>query len=108
MSVININRELFKQQVEEEKKVVLAEFWAPWCVYCRRIGPAYKKIAEEYGDKLVIGQINIDEEQELAAENKIEVVPSLILYKDGQAVGSIVAPESKGKIEEFIREHVEL
>ena len=108
MSVVNINKELFKQQVEDEKKVVLAEFWAPWCVYCRRIGPAYKKIAEEYGDKLVIGQINIDEEQELAVENDIEVVPSLILYKDGQAVGSIVAPESKGKIEEFIREHVEI
>ena len=108
MSVVNINKELFKQQVEEEKKVVLAEFWAPWCVYCRRIGPAYKKIAEEYGDKLVIGQINIDEEEELAVQNKIEVVPSLILFKDGQAVGSIVAPESKGKIEEFIREHVEI
>ena len=74
MSVVNINKELFRQQVEEEKKVVLAEFWAPWCVYCRRIGPAYKKIAEEYGDKLVIGQINIDEEQELAVENNIEKV----------------------------------
>lgn len=108
MSVVNINKELFKQQVEEEKKIVLAEFWAPWCVYCRRIGPVYKKIAEEYGDKLVVGQINIDEEQELAVENNIEVVPSLILYKDGQAVGSIVAPESKGKIEEFIKEHVEI
>lgn len=107
MSVVNINKELFKQQVEE-KKIVLAEFWAPWCVYCRRIGSAYKKIAEEYGDKLVVGQINIDEEQELAVENNIEVVPSLILYKDGQAVGSIVAPESKGKIEEFIKEHVEI
>ncbi|MDO5414662.1 MAG: thioredoxin family protein [Bacillota bacterium] len=108
MSVVNINKELFKQQVEEEKKIVLAEFWAPWCVYCRRIGPAYKKIAEEYSDKLVIGQVNIDEEPELAQENNIEVVPSLILYKDGQAVGSIVAPESKGKIEEFIKEHVEI
>lgn len=108
MSVVNINKELYKQQVEDEKKVVLAEFWAPWCVYCRRIGPAYKKIAEEYGDKLVVGQINIDEEQELAVKNNIEVVPSLILYKDGQAVGSIVAPDSKAKIEEFIKEHIEV
>ena len=107
MSVVNINKELFKQQVEEEKKVVLAEFWAPWCVYCKRIGPAYKKIAEEYGDKLVVGQINIDEEAELASSNNIEVVPSLVLFKDGQAVGSLVAPDSKAKIEEFIKEHVE-
>lgn len=108
MSVININKELFKQQVENEKKVVLAEFWAPWCVYCKRIGPAYKKIAEEYGDKLVVGQVNIDEEQELAVKNKIEVVPTLILFKDGQAAGSIAAPDSKAKIEEFIKEHVEV
>ncbi len=107
MSVLNINKELFEQQVENEKKVVLAEFWAPWCVYCRRIGPAYKKIAEEYGDKLVVGQINIDEEQELAQKNNIEVVPTLILFKDGQAAGAIVAPDSKGKIEEFIKEHIE-
>ena len=107
MSVVNINKELYKPQVKDEKKVVLAEFWAPWCVYCKRIGPAYKKIAEEYGDKLVVGQINIDEEQELAVENNIAVVPSLILYKDGQAVGNLVAPESKAKIEAFIKEHVD-
>ena len=107
MSVVNINKELYKQQVEDEKKVVLAEFWAPWCVYCKRIGPAYKKIAEEYGGKLVVGQINIDEEQELAVENNIEVVPSLVLYKDGQAVGNLVVPESKAKIEAFIKEHVD-
>lgn len=107
MSVLKINSELYKQQVENEKKVVLAEFWAPWCVYCRRIGPAFEKLAEEYGDKLVIGQVNIDEEPDLAQQNNIEVVPTLILYKDGQAVGSIVAPDSKGKIEEFIKEHIE-
>lgn len=106
MSVVKINSELFKQLVVEEKKLVLAEFWAPWCVYCRRIGPAYEKLAKEYSDKLVLGQVNIDEEQELAIENKIEVVPTLILFKDGQAVDSIVAPESKGKIEEFIKEYI--
>ena len=107
MSVVNINKELYEQQIENEKKVVLAEFWAPWCVYCKRIGPAYKKIAEEYGDKLVVGQVNIDEEADLAVKNKIEVVPTLVLFKDGQAAGNLVAPDSKAKIEEFIKEHIE-
>lgn len=106
MSIINFNQEAFKQYVEEEKKVVLVEFWAPWCVYCKRLGPAFEKIAGEYGDKLVVGQINIDDEQQLAVENKIEVVPTLVLYKDGQAVESIVAPQSKAKIEEFIKPYL--
>lgn len=106
MSVVNINKELFEQQIEKEKKAALVEFWAPWCVYCRRIGPAYKKVAEEYGDKLIVGQVNIDEEQALAVKNQIEVVPTLLLYKDGQVAGSLVAPDSKGKIEELIKEHL--
>lgn len=106
MSIINLNQQSFQQKVEEEKKAVLVEFWAPWCVYCRRLGPAFNKIAEEYGDKLSIGQVNIDEEQQLAISNQIEVVPTLVLYKDGQAVDSIAAPQSKAKIEEFIRPHI--
>ncbi len=106
MSMINLNQELFRKQIEEEKKTVLVEFWAPWCVYCKRLGPAFNKIAEEYADRLMIGQINIDDEQQLAIDNKIEVVPTLVLYKDGQAVDSIVAPQSKAKIEEFIKPYL--
>ena len=82
----------------------LVEFWAPWCVYCRRIAPALTKIAEQYADTLAVGQVNIDDEPALAAQERIEVIPTLILYRDGQALGSIVAPESKAKLEEFINE----
>ena len=102
MSVVNLNKELFQQEVNKENSLVLVEYWAPWCVYCKRIGPAYKKIAEEYGDKLLVGQVNVDEEQELAAQAKIEVIPKLVLYRNGQEIDSVVAPESKAKIEAFI------
>ena len=85
---------------------MLVDYWAPWCVYCRRIGPAYEKIAQQYGDRLVVAKINIDEEPVIAHQEKIEVIPTLVLYEGGQAVASIVAPESKAKIEEFINENM--
>ena len=104
MAVINMNNQLFNENIENPGKPVMVEFWAPWCVYCRRIAPALKKVAEQYQDEIVIGQINIDDEPALAESEKIELVPTFIIYKDGKAVSSIVAPESKAQIEEFSKE----
>ena len=106
MSALNMNKEQFDQFMHEEKPV-LVDYWAPWCVYCRRIAPAYEKIAEEYGDQLVIGKVNIDEESQLAEAEKIEVIPTLVLYRGGKAVDSIVAPDSKAAIERFIQDAME-
>lgn len=106
MSAINMNQTQFEQFIHEEK-LVLVDYWAPWCVYCRRIAPAYEKIAEEYADQLVIGKVNIDEEPKLAEAEKIEVIPTLVLYRGGKAVDSIVAPDSKAAIERFIKEAME-
>ena len=106
MSAINMNQAQFEQFMHEEKPV-LVDYWAPWCVYCHRIAPAYEKIAEEYGDQLVIGRVNIDEESQLAEAEKIEVIPTLVLYRGGKAVDSIVAPDSKAAIERFIQDVIE-
>lgn len=106
MSAINMNKAQFEQFMQEEKPV-LVDYWAPWCVYCRRIAPAYEKIAEEYADQLVIGKVNIDEEPKLAEAEKIEVIPTLVLYRGGKAVDSIVAPDSKAAIERFIQDAME-
>ena len=100
--MIHMNQELFEQYIQRAKHV-LVEFWAPWCVYCRRIAPAYEKIAQQFGEELVVAKLNIDEAPEVARQERIEVIPTLVLYKNGEAVDSIVAPESKARIEEFIR-----
>ena len=103
--MIAMNEKQFNQYVHEGSKPVLVEFWAPWCVYCRRIAPVLKKLAQERED-VVIAQLNIDEEPMLANRERIEVIPTLILYQNGEALGSIVAPESKAKIEEFLNENL--
>ena len=103
MAAINVNKEQL-QQILDSGKPVLVDFWAPWCGYCRRIGPAYEKIAEEYSGRLEVVKVNIDEEAQLAEAERVEVIPTLILYKDGKAVDSVVNPGSKAAIDQFIQE----
>lgn len=102
MSVINMRKSHFHHEVFHSGKPVLVEFSAPWCVYCRRLAPAFERVAEEYQDTLVFSTVNIDEEPELAQSEQIEVVPTLRIYQNGQVLGSIVAPESKAQLAAFI------
>ena len=106
MSPIHITKADFHEKVLQGEKPVLLDFWAPWCTYCRRISSAYDKIAEQYGEKLLTGKVNIEEEPELADRLQIEVIPTLVLFINGKPVGSIVAPESKARIESFIEQYM--
>ena len=103
MAAMNINKNQFEEMIRGEKPV-LVDFWAPWCGYCRRIEAAYEKLADSYAGSVRAVKVNIDNEPLLTDQEEIEVIPTLVMYKNGEAIGSIVAPESKSMIEEFIRQ----
>ena len=84
MAAMHINHEQFHQLMKGDKPV-LVDFWAPWCVYCRKISDAYDRIAEQYGDKIEVVKVNIDDNEALAQEQEIEIIPTLVLYQGGKA-----------------------
>lgn len=92
----------FQKTVLKEGAPALVEFWAPWCTYCRRIGPVMDQIAKQYSGALLVEQINIDEEPDLAQHFGVEVIPTLMYFQGGRPQASITAPESKAAIEAFL------
>ena len=97
---ININN--FKEEVLEAKETVLADFWAPWCGPCRMQGPVLEKFAEANPDVKVV-KINVDDNQELAMQFKIMSIPSMIVFKNGEAVNCAIGLQSKAALEELVK-----
>lgn len=105
MTEMKMTEQTFREAMQQADKPVLVEFWAPWCVYCRRIAPAMEKVVAQYEDKIHIGQVNIDDFPSLAEAEGVELVPTFILYQNGKQLASMVAPGSKAAIDSFLAEH---
>ena len=91
----------FTTEVLESDIPVLVDFWATWCGPCRMIAPVIEELAEEYAGKIKIGKINVDEEMELAMAYKIEVIPTLLFFKNGKVDKKAVGALSKEEIEKM-------
>ena len=99
MSVIHVTKENFNEVVKEG--TILLDFWANWCVPCRMLGPVLETLSEE--DNLVVGKVNVDEEEELSAQFGISSIPALFLVKDGKIVNKTVGYQPIEALREFVK-----
>ena len=102
MSEMNITKNNFEREVLHSDKPVLIDFWAPWCGPCRMLSPVISEIAEEYGDKIKVCKVNVDDEGELAASFNVMSIPTLVVVKDGKVTNSAVGVRPKAQIVEMI------
>ena len=97
MSVININKTNFQDEVINSEKPVLLDFWAPWCGPCRMVGPILDEIAAEWSD-LKVGKVNVDEQPELAGQFGVMSIPTLVVMKNGKVTNQAVGARPKEQI----------
>lgn len=103
MSVITLNKNNFEEEVLKSEKKVLIDFWASWCGPCRMMSPVIDEIAEEMGDSIKVGKINIDEEKELAIKYDVMSIPTFIVFKNGNEVGRSVGVQDKEEIKAMLK-----
>ena len=82
---------------------VVVDFWAEWCGPCRMIGPVIDELAEEYGDKAIIGKMNVDENDEIPTEYGIRSIPTILFFKNGELEDKFVGVASKSVLEEKLK-----
>jgi len=94
-SIVTLTQENFSQQVLQSPAPVLVDFWAEWCGPCKMIAPLLDELADEYDGKVKIGKVNIDEQQNLAAEYGVRAIPTLLVFHRGEVTDQLVGARSK-------------
>jgi thioredoxin 1 len=95
--VITLTESIFEREVIESDKPVLVDFWAQWCGPCRRVAPIIEELAADYQGKAKVAKVNVDEEGALAEKFRIMSIPTILIFKDGNAVEKLVGVRSKSE-----------
>ena len=98
MSVLKITSQNFEEEVLKSDKTVLIDFYADWCGPCRMMGSIVEEIANTAGENVKVGKVNVDDNQELAVKFGIMSIPTLIIFKNGKPVESLIGVRDKAEI----------
>lgn len=106
--ITNISDDSFETEVLQSDTPVLVDFWAEWCGPCKMIAPILDEIASEYGDKLKVVKLNIDENPVTPPKYGVRGIPTLMLFRNGEVVATQVGALSKSQLSDFLRSELGL
>jgi thioredoxin 1 len=99
---VTVNANNYAAAVKESKGLVVVDLWAEWCAPCRALTPKLGELKDEFGDRVTIAKVNVDDSPDIAAEHRVASIPTLLFFKDGQVVDSLVGNRPTEKIREKI------
>jgi len=106
-NIINVTDDSFENDVLKASGAVLVDFWAPWCGPCKQIAPILTEIAANMDGKVTIAKVDIDDNPNTPGKYGVRGIPTLMLFSDGNVQGTQVGAVTKGKLVDFINEHLD-